>query len=140
MLPKYLSRLGDQFNNIYNYYNVDKNKEVIILEGSIDSEFVINSVALTGLKIHDEKINIFNKRYYLLDDDIDGKKKSIKLLEKGEYIFNWNKFKKDNNLPDREKWDINEVFIFNQKKEKLTFEELKPYFTNSIYDNVNFII
>lgn len=140
MLPKYLSRLGDQFNNIYNYYNVDKSKEVIILEGSIDSEFVTNSIALTGLKIYDEKINIFNKRYYLLDDDEDGKKKCIKLLEKCEYVFNWNKFRKDYNLPTRDKWDINEVVLYLKRIDKFTFEELKQYFTNSIYDKVNFII
>lgn len=140
MIPKYLSRLGDQFNNIYNYYNVDKDKEVIILEGPIDSEFVENSIALTGLKINDDKLMTFKKRYFLLDYDKDGKKKSLKLLENGEYVFNWNNFIKDNNLPKKDKWDINEVCIFLHKVNKFTFNELKIYFTNSIYDKINFII
>lgn len=140
MIPKYLSRLGDHFNNIYNYYIVDKSKEVICLEGPIDCEFIENSVALTGLKYHDDKIKVFKNPFFLFDDDKDGKKKTLKLLESGKYVFNWSKFKKDLNLPDREKWDINDTIIYLNKKNKFTFEELKPYFTNSIFDRVYFII
>ena len=47
--PKYLSRVGD-YNNIYNYYTVDKNKIVTVLEGVIDSLFIENSISLTGFQ------------------------------------------------------------------------------------------
>jgi len=144
MLPKYMSRLGDQFNNIYNYYNVDKKQEVIILEGCIDSEFVENSIGLTGLKIHDKRIEDFKNRYFLFDSDKDGKKKSLKLLEKGEYVFNWSKYIRNNHLPKREKWDINDLYIYLERTEdridKFFFEDFEDYFTNSIYDKVDFII
>ena len=141
MIPKYMSRLGDQFNNIYNYYNVDRSREVVILEGVIDSLFVENSIALTGVKIHDDKINTFKKRYWLFDHDKAGRKKSLQLLEKQEYVFNWNKFMRDLNLPNnREKWDINEVLLYLKRVCMFSFVEIEPYFTNSIYHKVNFII
>lgn len=142
MIPKYLSRSGYNLNNIYNYYTVNRDIEVIILEGMIDSLFIENAIAMTGLKIYDEKLKRFKKRYFLLDPDEDGKEKTLKLLNKGEYVFNWNKFIKNFNLPPhpKGKWDINDVVIHLNRTTKFTFEELKPYFTNSIYDKVNFII
>lgn len=135
--PKYISRVGNH-NSIYHYYTVDRNKPVPVLEGMIDSDFVENSIAMTGLKMDDKRLDDFPKKYYLLDDDEEGRKRSIKLLKNGEYVFCWDKFRKDNNLPKRSKWDINEVIIY-MKRDKFTFDELKPYFTNSTYDEVLFL-
>jgi len=140
MTTKYLSRAGD-YNSIYNYYNVDKNVPVIILEGLIDSIFVENSIAITGVKIEDDRINDFENRRFLIDYDCvtqDTRKKVISLLIKGEYVFNWKKFIKKHKLPEREKWDVNDVCLY-LKKDKFTYKELEPFFTNSIYDKVFFV-
>lgn len=140
MEPKYLSRPGDH-NSIYNYYNVDNSKPVVVLEGPIDSNFVENSVAVTGVKIEDKNLKKFKHKRWLIDQDNetnDTKKKTIELLSKGEYVFNWQKFIKTYSLPKRPKWDLNDVILYLDK-DKFTYEELETFFTNSIYDKVFFI-
>lgn len=132
--PKYISRIGEKFNKVYNYYNADKEQPVMITEGVIDSLFLENSIAVSGLKkVFDSKVFEFKKRYYLLDSDKDAQEKNIQLLNNGEYVFRWKMFIKDLGLPEREKWDINEVNLTLNKSEKWKFSELEKYFTNSIY-------
>ncbi len=137
---KYLSRKDPEGTmcDIYNYYNVDKKEPVIIMEGPIDSLFIQNSVATTGLKVGDKQLDRFKDRYFLLDNDIAGKSKSIQLLTKGESVFMWNEFIKDLNLPKNVK-DINDVITHINKKIKFKFKNIGKYFTNSIYDKVKLI-
>lgn len=149
MIPKYLSRKDPScnLNSIYNFYNIDKTKPVVILEGPIDSLFINNAVAITGLKIKDEKLqenlNSLPRRYYLLDNDEDARKKNLQLLEScinsyyGEHVFMWDKFLKANNYPFVK--DINELCIRIQKRNQFTFEELEPFFTNKLYDKIYFM-
>jgi len=140
MTPKYLSRAGN-YNSIYNYYLVDREKPVTVLEGPIDSIFVENSVAVTGVKIYDDNLKIFKQKRFLIDYDcetFDTKKKTIELLTKGEYVFCWKKFMKTYNLPKRSKWDINDVLLY-MNKDNFSYEELEPFFTNSIFDKVFFV-
>lgn len=135
IIPKYLTMEGVK-NNIYNYYTVDKTKPVIILEGPIDSLFIKNSIAISGLRKMN-KLDIFPYKYFLFDSDKDAKKKSLELLKNGEYVFIWSRFLKDFNLPERSKWDMNDVCIYlNQSS--FTFSRLEKYFTNSIFDEIYF--
>jgi len=136
---KYLSRAGNH-NSIYNYFHVDKEKPVVILEGPIDSIFVENSIAMTGVKLEDKLLDDFKHKYYLIDFDTteETRKKVIELLEKGKHVFCWKWFMKKYSLPEKEKWDVNEAII-HLNRDKFTFEELKPFFTNSIYNKVYFI-
>ena len=138
--PKYLSRKGD-FNSIYNYFLVDKDSPVVILEGPIDSIFVENSIALTGVKTEDKKLSEFPHKRFLIDFDAtteETRKKTIELLGKGEYVFCWKKFMKALDLPMKDKWDINDVCI-HLNREKFAYSELEPFFTNSLFDKVFFI-
>jgi len=139
MSPKYLSRSGDHCS-IYNYYNVDKDIPVIVLEGPIDSIFIENSIALTGVKIEDKRLEDFDQLYYMIDYDTTPEtgKKVIELLEKGKQVFCWKWFLKKYNLPEKEKWDVNEAINY-LKKDRFTLEELLPFFTNSIYNKVYFV-
>jgi hypothetical protein len=140
MTPKYLSRKGN-YNNIYNYYTVNREIPVIILEGCIDSIFVNNSIGMTGVKVSDKKLKEFPNRRFLIDMDnqsTETKNKTIELLSMGEYVFCWKKFLSHYNLPMKDKWDINDVIIA-LNKDKFTYDELEPFFTNSIYDKVLFI-
>lgn len=138
--PKYLSRI-DNTDNIYNYYNVDPTKPVIILEGAIDSIFIENAIGCTGLKIPDERINKFPYRYYLLDKDEAGLEKSVELLNMREYVFMWKKFLRAFNVPFicSEKDDINALIMKMKMQVPLTFEKLKPFFTNNIFDRTHFV-
>lgn len=140
MEPKYLSRAGD-YISIYNFYNVDRTKPVIILEGPLDSVFVENSVAVTGVKIEDKNLKVFKQKRFLIDLDCETdetKEQTLKLLTKGEYVFCWKWFIKKYNLPKRAKWDINDVLLY-LNKERFSYDELEPFFTNSIFDKVFFI-
>jgi len=140
LTPKYLSRAGEHIS-IYNYYSVDKNKPVVVLEGPIDSIFVENSIAVTGVKIDDVRLKDFPHKRFLIDYDAetkDTKKKTIELLTRGEYVFNWKKFMKEYNLPSKAKWDINDVCLY-LNKDKFLYEELEQFFTNSIFDKVFFV-
>jgi len=136
--PKYKSRIGD-YNNIYNYYHHDKNEPVIVIEGPIDSVFVQRSIAVTGLKTGDERLDEFKQKYFLLDNDKDAHKKSIKLILEGEYVFNWKLFLKDHKC-DVDIKDVNDFILHNKEGiTELTFEMLEPYFTKSLYDKIYFV-
>ena len=137
--PKYLNRKTGRDSAIYNYYNVDSEKPVMVLEGPIDSMFVENGVAVLGLSISEivkEKLEKLNC-YFLFDDDKAGHQKSIEYLKEGKYVFNWRKFKKEKYIPDSIK-DINDVYIHLDLNETMSFEYLKDYFTDYYYDQVYF--
>lgn len=136
---KYLSRFGDH-NSIYNYYLVDKNKPVVILEGPVDAIFVDNSVAVTGIKIKDNRLEKFKNKYYILDNDEAANKVAIKLLNKREYVFNWNKFLKKYKYLNTVK-DVNDFIMYNTEGiSVLTWDIIEPFFTNNPSDKIHFII
>lgn len=136
--PKYLNRRAIDEKECYNIYNIDKTKPVVICEGPIDAMFIENSIATLGIKFSDKTKKILNefKSYYLFDNDKDGKKYSKRFLEDEKYVFNWNKFLKDQNILVPVK-DIND-YILVSGKDKLTFEEIEKYFTNNVYDVIWF--
>jgi len=136
---KYLSRAGDDLNSIYNFYNIDKDKPVVVLEGPIDSIFIENSIGLTGLKDKSELLANITHKYFLFDNDKSGQEKSrMLLIKRGEYVFNWKLFLKD--YPCRKKIkDVNDFIIYNNAGiRKLTFEMLKKYFTNNSHHKLFF--
>jgi hypothetical protein len=140
--PKYINRVNAK-NNIYNYFNVRVHEPVIILEGMIDSLFVENSVAMTGLKVTDEKLKRFGYKYFLLDNDKSGIDTSMALLIEGHYVFMWKKFLKDMKQP----LDIKDVNDYVRHLNnfgcyvpgKYSFDFLKPYFTNSLFERIELL-
>lgn len=139
---KYISRKGDDLNNIYNFYGVDKSKPVVVLEGVIDSLFVKNSIAISGAKKNkNDLIEQIPYKYFMMDGGIDkgGKETSLKLLQRGEYVFSWKSFCLDFNISLKQKLDVNNVVLFLNKPEGFNFKELEKYFTNSVYRKIEFI-
>ncbi|HQJ57170.1 MAG TPA: hypothetical protein PLH46_05965 [Caldisericia bacterium] len=138
--PKYLNRrVGDKA--IYNIFNIDKSLPVIIVEGPIDSSFVKNSIAIVGLIGKRMSENVYEqikdlKKFYMLDNDEEGKKNSIQLLQNGERVFNWTRFLKDHEIVGKIK-DVND-FILASGKEFLEFKDLEKYFTNDYIDVIYF--
>lgn len=136
-IPKYLNRKLGRDDALYNWFNIDKTKPVMITEGPIDSMFLDNSIATLGLSFTNKvqaKLDSINA-YYLLDNDNAGYKKSIELIKEKKYVFLWKKFLKDKCIPDKYK-DINDVFIYLKKEEKFNFEELSKYFSNHYLDQI----
>jgi len=134
---KYLSRKGDHCS-IYNYYNVDPDKPVVILEGPIDSIFVENSIAVTGLKLKSDDLDIFNDKYFMLDNDASGWRQSIKRLKRGDYVFNWSKFLSNYHFTSKIK-DVNDFILAQDQITHLTWDMIEPYFTKNINDKIYFI-
>lgn len=133
---KYINRKFNRDKAIYNYYNIDKSKKVISVEGPIDSLFINNCIATLGVnpsKDVENKLNNLNC-YYIFDNDDAGNTASKKKLKNKKYVFLWNKFIEDMELPKKNKWDFNDVYIYLNRTTNFTFNELEPYFTNNKYD------
>lgn len=137
---KYIFRIGEHCN-IYNRDFVDKNKEVVVFEGPIDSMSTVNAIGISGAgKAFSDNLNIFPSKRFIMDNDEKGRETALKLLERGEYVFLWDRFIKKYNLPsDQKKIDFNDCMIYLNRTEKFTFEELEEFFTNSIYSKIEFL-
>ena len=138
--PKYLNRNTGKDDAVYNIHNVDPNKPVFITEGPIDSMFIENSIATLGLSISpkmQEIINGFKQPIYLFDGDHAGNVTGQKFLQQGKKVFLWENFIRDLELPNRDKWDINDFMLFSDLNDtKLTYEVLEPYISKSYYDKL----
>jgi hypothetical protein len=137
--PKYLNQ-KDVEKVLYNIDHIDKNKPICALEGAIDSMFIENSIAFSGLSISENLSNYLNKLqiFYILDDDKAGRILTLEYLSNGKHVFLWNKFKKDYPVlqSSNDKLDINDAFIKLGRTELFKFEELKKYFSNSWFDKI----
>ena len=132
--PKYLNRrFGEK--EIYGIYRIDRSLPVIIEEGPIDSMFVKNCISILGLKFTEKvRTEIRGLRcFYLLDNDKDGKKNSLKLLKDGKFVFCWERFLKDMNIKEKIK-DVNDLVLVTGKLE-WCFEDFKKYFTADAFDS-----
>lgn len=142
MQPKYLNCKQSRDQAIYNIDFIDRGKEVVIVEGVIDSLFIENCIATLSTNWSEEVQKILNllNSYYLIDyDDSNETKKRVEnLIKEGKKLFNWVNFIKDLGLPKKKKWDINDVYRYTNRTEKFTFDELKCYFTNNFYDSIFF--
>ena len=138
MIPKYKSRKGSNHISIYGYYLVDRTKPVVILEGPIDSLFVENAIGVTGLKVKDPRLVEFEQKYFLLDNDPDARKVCCKLIDAGQYVFNWDKFLSDHKYEGKIK-DVNDFILKNKDGiDRLTWDLIGPYFTKKSFDKISF--
>ena len=139
--PKYLyPELERNIDSLYGYHSIDKSKPVMITEGILDSIFLENGVAQLGVSTTEQVEAEFKKncehRYYLFDNDKPGYDASIKKLHEGEYVFLWKKFIDKYSLQFEDIKDINDFILFSKVKKKISFDILKPFFTNKIFDKV----
>jgi len=101
---------------------IDINKRVFILEGEFDSLFIDNAFALGS--VHKWKIvkefNIPKKNIvFLMDNDYDGKKASVRALLDGYKVFSWKLLSRKFNYDLGEIIDINKLFTsFDISREK----------------------
>lgn len=107
---KYLTFFCDESQpKIYNYFNIDKENPILVTEGIIDSLFLNNSIAMLGsnLYVKNTKLDKFkDKLIFIFDNDVTGKEKQEKYLNKGFSIATWpNQFSQYK--------DINEIIQHN---------------------------
>ncbi len=133
---KYVSQIGEK--RVYNLDFVNPELPVIAVEGPIDSMFIENAVAMIGTSNNSDQQFKNLDLNYILDNDVTGRQQSLKLLKKGKTVFNWKMFLEKNNLYYSKIKDINDLVLTMNIKEKLKFEDLKSYFTNSLHDSIYF--
>lgn len=124
----------DKLNRLSLYFGIlraDFSQKVTIFEGFIDSLFIRNSIAITGIKKSLEELNGLNFRF-MFDNDKDGIEASIKLLKKRKSIFMWSKALKEYGLESTIK-DLNEMVI-NAKTRNKEIKEIDRYFTKDPND------
>jgi len=120
----------DTLSSLFNICLIDFNKPVIIFEGPMDSFLYNNSIANTGAN-KTMPIDIPVKYWY--DYDKTGIKKSIEYIEKGQSVFLWSKLIKEYELPNRLKWDLNDLVIY-MKEHNLKISSFNKYFSNDPLD------
>jgi hypothetical protein len=148
MEDEFISEI-DQLNNYFNILNVDFTRKVTITEGQIDSMFVDNCIATTGVTKSKTLLHSLvtkkNSRV-LFDNDRAGKEQTIELLKKGYSVFLWNKvvYALRRDYPEsmrqiREIKDVNDLYRFIRSKDPgLDFAKfnlfIDRYFSNSPFD------
>lgn len=117
---------------MFNVFQIDLMKKVIVTEGPLDSFLVPNAIATCGAG---NKPTIEVPLNYLFDNDDPGRKYAVKHLKNNDSVFLWSKFMRDYDMPARKKWDVNDVLIwFNQTG--LNFKNIQwhKYFSNDPLD------
>ena len=120
----------DTLSMLFNICLVDFNKQVVIFEGPMDSFLHNNSIANTGAN-KTMPIDVPVKYWY--DYDKTGIKKSIEYIEKNQYVFLWSKFIQDFELPNRQKWDLNDFVIYAHNN-NMKMPNFTKYFSNDPLD------
>ena len=140
----------NSLNNYFNILNINFTQKITITEGQIDSMFVRNCIATTGVtkskQLLASLVTKENSRIFF-DNDKAGKAASIELLMKGYSVFLWNLLITDlrKTYPALTKEintkikDVNDLFRFMLNQQTaLTFNEfnetLDKYFSDSAFD------
>ena len=110
----------------------DFTKDVTVLEGVIDSLFIGNSIAITGLSKDMSYFSDSQSVRFMLDNDCSGYDVAVELLKQGKSVFMWKKYLNDMGL-DKEVKDVNELFIYCDKHGH-KIRPLKGYFTTDELD------
>ena len=127
--PKYLTWNRDNIK-IYNFYNADKSRPILVFEGAIDSMFPPNSIALTGITNPDsEQFKLIKKRYphviWVTDNqwcDDTGMRVARQLASAGEFVFVYPKIWRQ--------WkDMNEIIL----ESNLTSEAAYSIILDNVY-------
>jgi len=121
----------DPISNVFGFSSVDLDSMVTIFEGPLDSFLFPNSVGLCSVN-NQFPFDIENKRWFF-DGDAAGRDALRKKLSEGETVFLWKKFLDDNGLPERDKWDLNDVVDYLRSTGK-QIKRFDKYFGNSPWD------
>lgn len=118
---------------LFNLFQVDITRPVIVLEGPMDSFFIKNAIASCGAF---KNIKLDIDFWYLYDSDKAGIQESLEKLQSGFHVFMWKNLIQDLMLPPKKKWDVNDVMIFCKDK-NLKYPNWMKYFSNDSMDILN---
>jgi len=121
----------DPISSVFGFSTVDLNSMITVFEGPMDSWLCPNAIALCSIN-NQFPFDVTNKRW-MLDSDEVGKTKAREFLDKGETVFLWGKFIRENSLPEREKWDLNDVVNYVRSSGN-KIKKLENYFSSDKWD------
>ena len=132
---KYITIMfSEDVPKIYGYDNVNRSKEVYVLEGPFDSTFVPNSIAMCGADVNLLELNI-KSPVYVYDNEPRNKdihQRMVKVINKGESIVIWPSYIKEKDVNQMVMSDLNVADIIKnntfsglQAKLQLTFWKKK---------------
>jgi hypothetical protein len=103
---------------------------ITVFEGPLDSFLLDNGMSVCGIE---NAFPLDIPHRYLFDKDEAGTRKSLELLNKGETVFLWAKFMRDNKIKLKGKLDLNDIVIYFKERNE-SVPNLNDYFSNSKYD------
>lgn len=120
----------DKISTYFGIFFINWGLPINVFEGPMDSFLLKNSIGLCSLN------NSFNiesvEKRFVLDYDPPGKKKSMELLNQGETVFLWGMIINDHKMPQRKKWDWNDLVIWCIQNGKQI--DISRYFSNNKLD------
>lgn len=124
----------DPISSVFGFSTVDLDSMITTFEGPLDAWLCPNAIALCSIN-NPFPFDLTNKRW-LLDGDSVGRKKSREFLEKGEEVFLWGRFLKECELPERDKWDLNDVVNYVRSTGK-KIKRLDNFFSSDKWDIID---
>ena len=142
---------ANYLNNYYNLLNLDYSKPISMTEGQIDSLFIENCIATTGVSKATSLLKDLGQKdsiRVIFDRDKAGKTQMMSLIKQGYSVFLWNKvisdikkahFSAEEFIKIEKLKDINDLFGFQLKNDAtLNFSKfnswLNGYFSESVFD------
>ena len=130
----------DKFVKLCSYFglfNIDFKKPVFVVEGLIDSMFLNNSIALSGVTKNIEFLDK-NNIYYIFDNDEIGIKVGKEKIKKGCNVFVWKKYLSETGLNKYHIKDVNDIYKVVAKyginKEKVDIK-YNTHFSKNVLDS-----
>jgi hypothetical protein len=124
----------DPISNVFGFSTVDLDSMITTFEGPLDAWLCPNSIALCSIN-NQFPFDVTNKRW-MLDGDAIGRQKSREFLENGEQVFLWGRFIKECDLPERDKWDLNDVVNYVRSTGK-KIKRLDNFFSSDKWDIID---
>lgn len=121
----------DPVSSVFGFSTVDLDSMITVFEGPFDAWLCPNAIALCSIN-NQFPFDVTNKRW-LLDSDTAGRNKSREIIQEGEEVFLWTKFLNDHDLPERPKWDLNDVVNYVREK-GMKINRLDNYFSSNALD------
>jgi hypothetical protein len=124
----------DPISSVFGFSTVDLDSTITTFEGPLDAWLCPNAIALCSIN-NPFPFDVTNKRW-MLDGDSIGRQKAREFLEKGEQVFLWGRFIKECELPERDKWDLNDVVNYVRSTGK-KIKRLDNFFSADKWDIID---
>ena len=120
-----------ELSMIFNIYNVNTKRPILVTEGPLDSLLLPNCIATMGAA---KKVTLGLPLHYVYDSDKTGNADAIEKLKRGNSVFLWQRLKDEYGLPERKKWDINDFVTWCYENHRSVPRTWSQYFSSDPMD------